>query len=55
MTRVANNKSKQLIRVGILIIVLSMIMLCYLSYPYFHQTDTYPLRPDVYFSTEIVP
>jgi hypothetical protein len=55
MNKEKQRKAKRIQRIGILLMVISIMLLCYLSRPYLHETDRYPLRQDVYSSTEVSP
>ena len=55
MDKAKQRKAKQIVRIGILLMVVSILLIFYLSRPFIHETETYFLQPDVYLSTEVMP
>jgi hypothetical protein len=54
MDKPKQKKRKWILRVGIILMLVSIMLLCYLSKPIPHEIETYPLSQDVY-ATEVLP
>ena len=55
MDKSKQRKAKRFVQIGILLMVVSILLIFYLSRPFIHETETYLLQPDVYSSTEVIP
>ena len=55
MDKSKQRKAKRILRIGIVLMVVSIVLIFYLARPFVHETETYLLEPDVYSSTEVIP